>query len=499
MNPKWLLLPGLMLRVVGAADQPQWGQAWTRNQVSAERGLPTEFDPKSGLNLKWSARLGSETHSTPIVAGGRVYVGTNNEQPRDPRRPGDRGVLMCFDERDGSFLWQFTALKLTNSIYWDWPRAGICSAVTVEDERVYLVSNRGEVLCLDARGLANGNDGPFREEALCGIAPGDPPLEPGPQDADILWRLDMITEAGVRQHDSAHTSPLIHGPFLYLNTSNGVDDSHRRIEKPDAPSLVVIEKATGRLVATDGERLAPRVFHSTWSPPALAEVGGRPRLFFLGGDGICYGFEPLTNSPPPGEVARLRKVWQFDPDPDAPKEEVHRFNSNRITSPSNFYGLPVFHAGRLYAAGGGDLWWGKNEAWLHCVDATSAGDTTRSARVWSYPLEKHVLASPAIYEGMAFIADCGRVLHCVDLATGKALWTHEARGDFWSSPLVADGKVHVGTRRGDFWVFRAAREKQLLHTVELGAPMSGSPVAANGTLYVATMTHLYAFQQGSAR
>ena len=93
-----LLLLLLSCWMVRAADQPQWGQAWSRNMVSHEKGLPDSFDPANGRNVKWSARLGSQTHSTPIVAGGRVYIGTNNEEPRDPRQRGDRGVLMCFEE-----------------------------------------------------------------------------------------------------------------------------------------------------------------------------------------------------------------------------------------------------------------------------------------------------------------------------------------------------------------------------------------------------------------
>src|SRR4051812_35624776 len=92
-------------RPSSAADRPQWGEAWTRNMVSEERGLPESFDPDTGRNVKWVAKLGSETHSTPVVAGGRVFIGTNNDQPRDPQRQGDRGVLMCFDEKEGQLLW----------------------------------------------------------------------------------------------------------------------------------------------------------------------------------------------------------------------------------------------------------------------------------------------------------------------------------------------------------------------------------------------------------
>src|SRR2546425_4577787 len=94
----WSLLLGAWCFTLLASDQPQWGQAWSRNMVSSELGLPDSFDPKTGQNIKWSAELGTETHSTPIVAGGRVYIGTNNGHRRDAQQQGDRGLVMCFDE-----------------------------------------------------------------------------------------------------------------------------------------------------------------------------------------------------------------------------------------------------------------------------------------------------------------------------------------------------------------------------------------------------------------
>ena len=71
----WL---GLGVGSLFGADQPQWGQAWSRNLVSAERGLPAQFDPANGANIKWRAKLGTEAHSTPVISGGRVFIGTNN-------------------------------------------------------------------------------------------------------------------------------------------------------------------------------------------------------------------------------------------------------------------------------------------------------------------------------------------------------------------------------------------------------------------------------------
>jgi len=391
---------------------------------------------------------------------------------------------------------------------------------------------------------------------------GSPPIEPGTADADILWLFDLTSGAGIWSHDAAHSSILVHGRYLYVNTGTGVDNTHKRIRAPDAPSLVVLDKATGRFVARDDERIAPRIFHCTWSSPSLGEIDGRPLVFFAGGDGVVYAFEALPQNgftqptsrestavslgidppsrsdsssvrpssgaaalsptialdPPKAlsrndaapedrrtprretvteEVVKLRKVWQFDFDPAAPKENVHQYNTNRREGPSNIYGMPVFHQNRIYVAGGGDLFWGKNGAWLKCIDATKTGDITHSAEVWSYPLERHVFCTPAWYAGLVFVADCGRKFHCLDAETGQPYWTHEITGEVWASPLVADGKVYLGTRSGAFWVFAASKEKKILSTVELKNPISATATAANRVLYVATMTHLYAVEKRS--
>jgi outer membrane protein assembly factor BamB len=481
-----LAFPGSAL----PADQPQWGERHSRNMVSAETGLADRFDPATGANTRWTAALGTECYSTPVVAGGRVLIGTNNEQPRDPRHQGDRGVLMCFDERSGQLAWQLVVPKLDWDMYLDWPRAGICSPATVEGDRVYTVTNRDEVVCLDLGGLANGNDGPYRDEARHMTPPDQPPLALGPTDADILWLTDL-RQAGVRPHDSAHSSILIDGPYLYVNTSNGLNSQHSGVEQPDAPSLVVLDKATGRLLATDDEHIGPRIFHCTWSSPAMGEAAGRRLVFFAGGDGVCYAFEPFRTAAD-NTFSRLRRVWRFDCDPTAPKENVHRYIRNRRESPSMISSMPVYCDGRLYVTVGGDIWWGKHQAWLQCIDATRTGDITRDGLIWSYPLERHCCSTPAVHDGLVYAADCSGKVHCVDRRTGRGLWVHDAEGTIWASPLVADGKLYIGTRKGDFWILAAGREKRVLSSVRLPDGVISTAVAANGTLYVGTMGRLYA-------
>ena len=111
-----LIVAGLAMITyrVAAADYPMWGGTPDRNMVSNMRGLPTDWDVKTKKNVKWMAELGSQSYGNPVVAGGMVFVGTNNEGMRDPKQPGDRGVLMAFKEDTGEFWWQQTHEKLAS-------------------------------------------------------------------------------------------------------------------------------------------------------------------------------------------------------------------------------------------------------------------------------------------------------------------------------------------------------------------------------------------------
>src|SRR5207244_11791231 len=104
---------------------------------------------------------------------------------------------------------------------------------------------------------------------------------------------------------------------------------------------------------------------------------------------------------------------------------------------------------------------------------------------------------PAIDNDLVVMAECGRAFHCLDANSGRPYWTEEIKGEAWASPLVADGKVYLGTRSGSFYVFAASKEKKVLSTVEVGDPISATTTAANGVLYVATMRRLYALARSN--
>src|SRR5262245_61264214 len=155
----WRSLALCLLMSANAQDWPQWGgNDPGRNLYSAATGLPETFDPgkfkpgteevdmKTTKNVKWVAKLGSQSYGNVTVSSGKVFIGTNNDSPRDPKHQGDRSILMCFDEQTGEFLWQLVVPKLANGKVNDWENLGLLSSPTVEGDRVYLVTSRCEVL-----------------------------------------------------------------------------------------------------------------------------------------------------------------------------------------------------------------------------------------------------------------------------------------------------------------------------------------------------------------
>ena len=98
-------------------------------------------------------------------------------------------------------------------------------------------------------------------------------------------------------------------------------------------------------------------------------------------------------------------------------------------------------------------------------------------------------------------------MHCLDAETGKLYWTYDMKAHMWGSTLVADGKVYCGDEDGDFVVLAAGKEKKILSKMvvggkeedgpNLGAPVYSTPVIANGVIYVASNTHLYALHDAA--
>ena len=491
-----------------------FGGGPNRNMVNLiEKNAPVEWDVgKEGhekKNIKWMATIGSRGYGGPIIIGGKVFVGTNNETPRnqrdrDPKKVNpvtkepvavDKGILMCFRESDGQFLWQHVNDKLPSSLVHDWPHEGICSTPIVEGDRLWYVTNRCEVVCLDTEGFANGNQGVQDEQYKDAT------------DADVIWRYDMMKNLNVFPHNMSSCSPMILGDTLFIVTANGVDEGHENIPSPEAPSFIALNKKTGELIWKDSSP-GTNIMHGQWSNPSYAEIGGVAQVIFPGGDGYLHAFDPKTGKP----------IWKCDCNP---KDAFYKLGSEGTKS--DFIATPVIYEGRIYIGVGQDPEHVAGVGHFWCIDpAGKTGDISaelvtdasmfppktkpnpNSGVVWHFGgpdndpnarreyLFGRTMSTCAIHEGLVYVADLEGFLFCFDAKTGKKYWHHDMKSETWGSPYWVDGKIYIGTSDGDVNIFAHGKEKKLLAKIDFAEPVRSTPVMANGVLYVMTEHNLYA-------
>ncbi len=451
----------------GMTSWPMWGGSPDRNMVSDATGMPTSWDAKTGENIKWVAALGSQSYGNPVISGGVVLVGTNNEAVRDPKQTGDRGVLMAFREATGEFMWQATYEKLTSGRANDWPFQGIASSPLVIGEIAYYVSNRGVVHAVDIQGFHDkDNDGPKKDEKLT-----------GPNDPDVIWEFDMMEEVGAFPHNLANSSPVLLDNMIYVSTGNGQDESHVNIPSPKAPAIIAIDRVTGELLWEDASP-GDKILHGQWSTPTVATIGGVQQVIHGQGDGWIRGYEAKTG----------KKLWEFDSNP---KEAVWPKTRNEIIS------TPVVVGDVVYIANGQDPEHGEGIGHLYAIDATKRGDITESGRLWHYNKIRRSISTASVKDGILYYPDFSGFLHVLDAKTGAALWVHDMFAAMWSSTMVMDGKVYLGDEDGDVTVFQHGREKKVINEVNMGSSVYSTPITTNGVMYVMTRNNLYAIAQGA--
>jgi len=470
---------------VAANSWPMFGGTVHRNLANPQAaGIPDTWSIQEGKqkNVKWSAKLGNKALGGPIVAGGRIFVGTN--RPHGSEEEEDKGVLMCFNETDGKFLWQAVHEALKDGT--GAQSYGVVSSPCVDGDRLYYVNNRWEVICADVAG-----DG---------------------GKAKILWTLDMVKDLKVSpsglQGSLSICSPLIVDDLLYVVTANGVDQTGKA-PAPEAPSFIAVNKKTGK-VAWQNNAPGKNIMDGQWANPAAAKVRDQWHVYFPGGDGWLYAFEAKTG----------KLVWKFDCNP-----KKSAFKPGGRGNRNYFVVAPVIWENKLYIATGRQPDDGNGEGHLWCIDITKdpknkdkdlspvednfdpkAEVNKDSGLVWHFggtvmPKPEgagrefvfgRTVSTVAIHDGLLYAAELAGYLNCLDARTGKKHWEFDMKANTWSSPYYAEGKVFMGTDDGTLFVFPHGKEKKKPTKIDMSEALLSPPTAVNGTLYISNGYNLFA-------
>jgi hypothetical protein len=543
----------------------QWCGSGERNNTPTGVNIPTqwevgEFDYRTGdwdnstaENIKWVAELGSRSYGSAVVYDGKVFTGSNNTAAYLERFPPevDLGCLMCFDANDGKFLWQHSSRKLPSGRVHDWPHEGICSVPYCEGDRLWFVTSRCEVRCLDVNGfLDNENDGDVQNEEEEAKSVGKP--YDMKQEADVIWVVDMMKELGVSPHNMSSCSITAAGDVIFVCSSNGIDEEHKYVPAPNAPSFLAMDKNTGKVLWTDNSP-GENIHHGQWSSPAYAEIDGQPQVIFGGGDGWLYSFDPKG-----GPDGKSKLLWKFDTNPKQAKLELMGKGTR-----NDCIATPVIYDGLVYIATGQDPDHGEGVGYLWCIDpmkktdgsdvsptlafnasdpekpipykrvqavVESEGDFERpnpdSAVVWAYSevdrdgdgdiaFEETMhrsIGTVSIREGILYIADFSGLFHCLDAkgdeGKAKVHWVYDMLSASWSTPMIVEGKVYIGDEDGEVAIFRhsadpneAMKEEDgemvpYYGTANMGGSVYSTPAVAGNVLYISNPTHLFAITPG---
>lgn len=447
---------------------PIFGGTPQRNMVNlVAKDVPTDWSVEEGKekNLKWTAELGNKAYGGPVVAGGQVYVGTNNATPRDPKVMGSKAILMAFREADGKFLWQIVHDIPNDPRFKEAETEGLCSTPVIEGDGIYYVTPGAEVVRANPQGK-------------------------------IVWKVDMMKTLGVLPFHLSNCSPLIAGNNLLLITGNGSDDMGK-VEAPKAPSFIALNKETGKVVWQDASP-GEKIIEGQWANPALATVNGKQQAIFPGGDGVLYSFEPETG----------KLIWKFDCHPDRSKTPLNYFVASPVVVGDRmFIGMGV----------GPELATKPKSSYLMCLDLNKTGDVSPkswkaddpankgSSLVWAFggeitprPLKgrpvlySSTISTCAVHDGLVYASEESGYLHCLDAKTGERLWVDDLKSGVWGSPYYVDGKVMIGAEDGSIFIYKHGRKKDVVNVIDHGETIHSTPIVANGTLYVATKSKLFA-------
>lgn len=284
-------------------------------------------------------------------------------------------------------------------------------------------------------------------------------------DGKILWDRSMPEEHGaVTTHGGRTTSPIVEGDEVILNA---LILAWGDLGRP-GNRYFAFDKRTGQTIWISSPQT--RHYDTNYSTPIVADVDGTRTLIVGGTDGVFHAIKLNTGEP----------VWRVE------------------VSKRAILNSALYRDGVAYITHGEENIGTTEMGMVAAVDARRTGALDASAFKWSTHGFLPTFASPVMDAERLYTVDNGAIVGAFDLKDGRLLW-HRTLGTLQKgSPVLADGKLYVGTENGKLYILRPSAtgvevlDEDVLGSAQSPEPIVASPIVADGRVYVTSMEAMYA-------
>jgi len=411
---------------------------WAEWRGPNRDGVSTE----KNLPVKWSPtgdnlawRAPYGGRSAPIVMGDRVYL-----QNTAGKGETEQERVMCFNADTGKLLWEHRF----NVYLSDVPPHRVGWASPVGDPstgNIYVFGVGGNLIGLN-------------------------------HDGKVLWERSLAEDFGLlTTHGGRTVSPIIDGDLVIVSGVTFQWGQHGR----GAHRFMAFDKKTGETMWISAP--GGRPYDTTYAPPIIVNVNGTRLLIQGGSDGFVYAIKAQTGEP----------VWKIEISKRGLNTGVVVYNNLAILTHSE-ENLESSEMGMMLA-----------------VDATAKGEIKKDQIKWSTYGWQGGFSSPVLDGDRLYQVDNGANIAAFDVNTGKQLWLKNLGTIQKASPVFADGKLYVGTENGKFYILKPSAtgceilDEDQLGTEEQPETIIGSAAVANGRVYFASDSGLYAIGKKTSR
>lgn len=284
------------------------------------------------------------------------------------------------------------------------------------------------------------------------------------RDGKVLWERSLGEDFGLlTTHGGRTVSPLIDGDLVIVSGVTFQWGQHGR----GAHRFMAFDKKTGETMWVSAP--GGRPYDTTYAPPIIVNVNGTRLLIQGASDGVVHAIKAQTGEP----------VWKYEISKRGLNTGVVVHNNTAILTHSE-ENLASNEMGMIVA-----------------VDATAKGEIKPEQIKWQVYGWQGGFSSPLVDGERLYQIDNGANLAAFDVNTGKQLWLQNLGTIQKASPVLADGKLYVGTENGKFFILKPSAtgceilDQDQLGTEALPEAIIGSVAVSNGRVYFATDAGLY--------